>query len=190
VELSVYAFLPGSRVVDVTGEEEFDKFIKNPYSFLDRPELFVTYFKRAWKTKRAPGQYCAPIGDVSHLVLPEFEKIARAHGYDVVEGAPSHYHVARWFQNAGFTFTRPEQAKTFADFTAGLEKIRRDGMPLTRTQQSWVCVVQGLRPIELIPEGLYLNGPLWPQTNLDNACLWMVKPISEKGRATLAKTAA
>jgi hypothetical protein len=61
---------------------------------------------------------------------------------------------------------------------------------LTRTQQSWVCVVQGLRPIELIPEGLYLNGPLWPQTNLDNACLWMVKPISEKGRATLAKTAA
>ncbi|HEY9772732.1 MAG TPA: hypothetical protein V6C81_02860 [Planktothrix sp.] len=189
VELSVYAFMPGSRVADVTGEEEFDRFIKNPFSFLDRPELFLAYFKRAWKTKRGPGQHAAPITDVSKLALPEFERIAKARGYDVIEGAPSHYHVARWFQTAGYVFTVPAQAATFAAFTAGLEKIRHDGMPLTRTQQSWVCVVQSLRPVQLIPEGLYWGGPLWPQTNMDNACLWMHKAISAKAKDLLTKTA-
>jgi hypothetical protein len=185
VEISIYSFMPGSRILDATGEEDYDAFIKNPFTFLDRPEQFLTFFRRAWKSKRSPGQYCAPIGDVSKLVLPALEKVAREHGYDACEAAASHYHVARWFVSSGYQYTNPPQEQTLAQFTTGLEKIRASGTPLTRPQQSWVCVIQSLRPVDLIPASYNLNGPLWPQTNLDNACLWVNKPLTDKAKAML-----
>jgi len=189
VEISIYSFMPGSRIVDATGDEEYDRFIKNPFTFLDRSELFLTYFRRAWNGKRAPGQYCSSIADVSKLVLPAIEAMARAHGYDACEGAVSHYHVARWFMSSGYQFTNAPQAEVVAQFTTGLEKIRHDGTPLTRPQQSWVCVIQSLRPVDLIPASFNLSGPVWPQTNLDNACLWVNKPLTDKAKALLAKIA-
>lgn len=184
VELSCYAFLPGSRVSDVT-DEEFERFIENPFRFIADPKHFQELFNRAWNCKRAPGQVSASIVDVSKLIVPAFERLARARGYDLMEAAPSHYHVARWFQREGFSFSDPTQAKTFADIVAGLEKIRAAGHPLTRTQQSWTCVVQSL-PAELIPAHLNMNGPLWPQTNTDDICLWMYRPLSDKAKALLA----
>jgi hypothetical protein len=185
VELSIYGFMPGSRILDATGEEEFDRFVASPFSFLDRPDLFLTYFNRAWNTKRAPGQFAAPIKDVASHSLPGFERIAKAHGYDMIEMAASHYHVAKWAQAGGYAFSNPEQAKAFASIQAGLAAIRSAGLPLNRTQQSWACVIQNLRPVERIPDALNMKGPIWMQDNLGQQCLWVHKPLTEKARQLL-----
>ncbi|RTL40107.1 MAG: hypothetical protein EKK48_16780 [Candidatus Melainabacteria bacterium] len=185
VELSIYGFMPGSRIVDATGEPEFDRFFASPFSFADRPELFLKYFNRAWNTKRAPGQHAAPIRDVASHALPGFERIARAHGYDVIEMAASHYHVAKWAQSGGYVFSSSEQAREFASMTEGLAAIRAAGHPLTRSQQSWACVAQNL-PAEHIPAALNMHGPLWMQDNLGQKCLWVHKPLSEAAHRLLS----
>ncbi len=86
----------------------------------------------------------------------------------------------------GFKISDSVQAKTVEQFAAGLEKVRRDGTPLTRQQQSWLCVLQSLRPAELIPASLNLNGPIRPQNNVDNVCLWIHKPLTEKAQKMLS----
>lgn len=181
VELSIYGFLPGSRIKDATGDKEFDLFVEKPFTFLDRPELFRQYLQRAWDSKRAPGQNAAPIPDVSRLVPPLFEKIAARRGYDVIEAAPSHLHVALWAKALGYRFTDGEQSKIFTDLIGGIKRIKESGLRLTRAQESWVCVVQSL-PSELIPKGLDLGGPKWPQDNIGPRNLWMNKPLSDKAR--------
>lgn len=184
-EVSVYSFLPGSRVVDATGEQQFDEFIEKPFTFLDRPELFVEYFRRAWKTNRAPGQFAAAIQDVSKLCLPGFEAIARSKGYDLLECATSHYHVALWFKSRGYRYSFTKDQTAMEQLAAGIKRIKDSGIALTRTQESWVCVIQSLRPTDLIPEGLFLDGPLWPQDNVGPELLWMNKPLNEKAAAAI-----
>ncbi|MBC7996818.1 MAG: hypothetical protein IAF58_02680, partial [Leptolyngbya sp.] len=76
VELSIYAFMPGSKIAAACGEPEFEEFVRSPFSFVNRPKVFLKHFRRAWKTERAPGQVANPIPDVSGLVLPAFEKFA------------------------------------------------------------------------------------------------------------------
>jgi hypothetical protein len=183
VEVSIYGFTPGSRVAD-SGMKEYDQFLEKPFTFLDRPELFLKYFQVAWDSERAPGQNAAPLPDVSQLTPPEFEKIALKYGYDFIENAASHYHVAMWAQSLGYRFTDPNKAKIMAEFAEGMKRIRASGRSLTRSQESWVCVVQSL-PKELIPEGLYLGGIKWPQDNIGPANLWMNKPLSEKAKKLL-----
>jgi len=179
VELSVYGFMPNSRVADCCGNAEFEAFVQNPYRFIDRPELFLKYFEWAWNSKRAPGQVAAAIPDVSKLVAPQFEKLAHKYGYDFIENAPSHYHVAMWGYSVGYRYRDLEQAKTIADLTAGIKRLKEAGMNLNRIQESWVCVAQSL-PVELIPKGLYLGGPKWPQDNIGPQNLWMYKPLNDR----------
>lgn len=186
-EISVYGFLPGSRVVASSGDRELDQFIEKPFTFLDRPELFLSLFKRAWQSQRAPGQNAAPIPDVSKLISPRFDAIATKRGYDVLEAAPSHYHVAMWAYALGYRFTDPAQAKLFSDLSAGIARTKAAGVPLNRAQESWVCVIQSLRPLDLIPKELYLGGPVWPQDNIGPQNLWMNKPLSDKGKSLLAR---
>ncbi len=179
VELSVYGFLPNSRVWQTCGDKEYDLFVEKPFLFLDRPELFLKYFKQVWTSNRGPGNNGAAVPDVSKLVPAQFEKIARGCGYDVIEVAPSHFHVAMWALSIGYRITDPEQQKNFDALTAGIKRLKQD-MKLTRIQESWVAVVQSLRPVELIPAGLYLGGPVWPQDNIGPQNLWMNKPLNEK----------
>jgi hypothetical protein len=95
-----------------------------------------------------------------------------------------------WAVDGGFAYSDPAQEKIVVRLTAGLEKIRASGQPLTRTQQSWACVIQSLRPADRIPAGLSMgslaNGHetdlQWPQNNLDETCLWLYKPLSERAR--------
>lgn len=179
-EVSIYTFLPGSRVVDSTGEPEFDEFIEKPFTFLDRPQLFAEYFRRAWKTNRAPGQFAAAIQDVSKLILPGFEALARSKGYDLLECATSHYHVAMWFKNRGYRYSYEKDQQVTDQLAAGIKSIKDAGHKLTRQQESWVCVVQSLRPTALIPPGLHMDGPIWPQDNVGPELLWMNKPLNDR----------
>lgn len=182
VELSIYSFFPDSRFSDTT-DKELEKFVENPYKFLDRPDYFLQQFNRAWNTRRHPGQTAAPLRDVSKLILPAFELVARKYGYDAIEAAASHYHVMMWLLAHGFRHSYRKDLETMNAFALGMKKIRDAGHPLTRSQQSWVCVLQSLRPVELIPQHLRLDGPLWPQTNIDQQSLWLNKPISAKALA-------
>ena len=95
VEFSIYAFMPGSRIVDVSGDEEYESFVRQPFALIDKPDQFLKFFHMAWNSNRAPGQYAFPIPDVSSVVLRGFKTIAQDAGYDLLEMAPSHYHVAR-----------------------------------------------------------------------------------------------
>jgi hypothetical protein len=183
VELSIYAFMPGSRITDVISDAEYERFVTQPYTFRNKPDDFLRYFNMAWASKRAPGQQAAPIPDVAPFTLRGFQKIAELQGYDFCEMAPSHYHVARWGLGGGYLFRDPEQQATFTAFSDGLERIRAKGLPLTRTQQSWVCVAQSLEPQSRIPAELQLNGPQWPQDNIGPKVLWLYKPLSERARA-------
>lgn len=184
VELSIYAFMPGSKIAAACGEPEFEEFVRSPFSFVNRPKVFMKHFRRAWKTERAPGQVANPIPDVSGLVLPAFEKFAIDAGYDFMENASSHYHIAMWGVAVGYRYTNPEEGKTLAAFSAGIKRLKDAGMQLTRTQESWVCVLQSL-PKEHRPKELDLNGPVWPQDNIGAANLWMNKPLTERAKQIL-----
>jgi hypothetical protein len=180
VELSIYAYMPGSRLVEATGDEDYENFVRQPFAYTERPELFLKHFDMAWRSRRAPGQPAAPIPDVAGMFIKGFETLAIKYGYDFSEMAPSHFHVAKWGLTAGYAFVDPTQAAVFEAFRVGLEEIRAAGKPLTRTQQSWVCVIQSLQPADLIPAELRLAGPIWPQDNITKQCLWLFKPLSDR----------
>ena len=185
VELSIYGFMPTSRILDATGDAEFDSFVANPFRFIDDTETFLRLFERALQTKRAPGQFSAPIADVAKFTQKGFEYLAAKCGYDLLEMAASHYHVAKWAINDGFMMADFDQANVMGKLAGGLDSIRAKGHPLTRTQQSWACVVQGLRPIEKIPEAFFMGSSeiIWPQDNISDQCLWLYKPLSERAQS-------
>ena len=179
LELSIYSYAPGSRLRDAIGDPEYDQFVAEPFTFLDRPELFLKHFQQAWKSNRAPGQNSAAIKDVSKIILPGFEYLAKICGYDFLEAACSHYHVAMWLLTCGYRYNFQQDLGTMAAFAAGLKAIRDKGTPLTRSQQSWVCVLQNL-PRNHIPPQFDLGGIIWPQDNIGPENLWVHKPISTK----------
>jgi hypothetical protein len=131
---------------------------------------------------RAPGQNGNPIPDVSRTIIPDIDKLALAAGYDYVENASSHYHVARWTESQGYKYATPELVELMNQFAQGLKRIKASGIKLTRQQESWVCVLQSL-PAEHIPAGLNIDGPKWPQDNIGAVNLWMYKPISARAIA-------
>lgn len=181
-EASVYGFMPGSRLADATGDAEYDRFVENPFRFINQPEVFLKHFQMAWKSTRAPGQNGNPIPDVSRTIIPDIDKLALAAGYDYVENASSHYHVARWTESQGYKYATPELVELMNQFAQGLKRIKASGIKLTRQQESWVCVLQSL-PAEHIPAGLNIDGPKWPQDNIGAVNLWMYKPISARAIA-------
>jgi len=181
-EASVYGFLPGSRLVDATGDSEYDSFVENPFRFINQPEVFLKHFNMAWKSARAPGQNGNPVPDVSRSVIAVIDQLCLKAGYDYVENASSHYHVARWTESQGYKYATPALSELMAQFAAGLKKIKASGIKLTRQQESWVCVVQSLPPA-YIPPGLDLKGPKWPQDNIGAVNMWMYKPLSPRAVA-------
>lgn len=186
VELSIYCFMPGSRIAAIGKDlSEYEQFVANPFKFLDRPELFLQYFDRAFNSERAPGQVSNAIPDVSKFVAPAFEEIARNKGYDFIENAPSHYHVAMWGQSIGYLYADPAQEQAIKDLTAGIARLKASGVKLTRPQESWVCVLQSLDP-KFIPAHLNLGGPKWPQDNIGAQNLWVFKPLTDSARKMLA----
>lgn len=184
VEVSVYAFLPGSRVGQSCGDAEFESFVANPFVFADRPGLFLDYFQRAWRSNRAPGQIGAPIPDVARFVGPNFDKVAISKGYDFLEDAASHYHVVMFAYAMGFRCTFKQQENELALLKQGIENLKASGLSLTRPQESWVCALQSL-PAEMIPAKFYLGGARWLQDNISQDNLWMHKPLSEKAKQVL-----
>lgn len=183
VEISIYGFQPRSRLKDATGDKEYDLFVEQPFTFLDRPDTFLKHFWYAWNTAHGPGQHACAIPDVAKHSLAGFERIARFCRYDLIEAATSHYNVAMWFAKQGYRYSFKKDVALMAAFAAGLKNIRDSGHPLTRQQQSWVCVLQHLRPVELIPPHLYLGGIQWPQNNIDQNNLWMNKALTKRGQA-------
>ena len=179
VELSVYGFLPGSRIIDATGDQEFHDFVENPFKFVDRPELFISLFNRAWKSSRSPGQVGSSVPDVTKVVPQATERFAIAQGYDYMENASSHYHVARWAETLGYLYTCQEQEDAIKALGAGIEKVKASGIKLKRHQESWICVLQHL-PRKFIPDEFYLDGAQWPQDNIGQENLWMYKPLSKR----------
>lgn len=184
VEVSLYTFQPGSRISQIDGDIEFERFVANPFSYLDRPEKYLEYFMRAWKGQRAPGMIGQPFPDVAKHVAPRFDKVALSKGYDILEDAASHYHVAMYAYASGFRCNYTDQQVQLAELTQGLKRIK-EKLPLTRPQESWVCALQSLRPIEAIPQDRYMGGPQWMQNNIDQKNLWMHKPLSEKAKRLL-----
>ena len=182
VELSVYGFLPGSRIVDATGDQEFHDFVQNPFKFVDRPEKFLELFDRAWKSSRSPGQVGSAVPDVSKLVPQATERFAINQGYDYIENASSHYHVARWAESLGYLYTCQEQEDAIKALGKGIARVKASGVKLKRHQESWICVLQHL-PREFIADELYLGGAQWPQDNIGQENLWMYKPLSKRAIA-------
>lgn len=178
-ELSIYGFLPGSKITDVIGDVEYENFIANPFTFTADPGKFMNFFQRAWTANRAPGQVAAPIPDVSKLMIGQLERVATKYGYDFLENAPSHYHVAMWGASIGYRYTYEHDAAALKALTEGIARLKANGVKLNRVQESWVCVLQSLPP-EHIPAHLNMGGPIWPQNNIDQKNLWMYKPLNEK----------
>jgi hypothetical protein len=190
-EISIYSHARGSRVREIENDVKFEEFFESPFACIDQPDTFRQFFDRAFRGTRGPGQFAAAIDDVSKTVMAGFEKIASKYGYDVLESAVSYYNVAWWFKANGFNYSFGCDEKVMAEFKQGIELVnqRRKAAgfdKLTRTQESWLCVAQSLRPIEKIPDGLYLNGPIWLQDNIGPRNLWMNKPLTDKARELLA----
>lgn len=183
VELSVYTHAPGTRLAMHNEDAEFDSFVEQPFAFADRPSLFRELFDRAWISDRAPGQHYLPIADVANNIVRAQERIAVACGYDFMEIAASHYHVARWFLAHHYSFASAEQGQTIHAFRQAIDSLK-ETISLSRAQQSWLCVAQHL-PSDLIPPGLNLCGPKWPQDNIGAECLWMYKPLNETAKQML-----
>ncbi|MBZ0188268.1 MAG: hypothetical protein K8F91_18605 [Candidatus Obscuribacterales bacterium] len=186
VELSVYGFIPGSQIVDATGDRQFHDFVANPFTFIDRPKLFLRLFKRAWKSKRSPGQVGSAVPDVTRFTPGAMERFAIAQGYDYIENASSHYHVAKWAESIGYRYSDPDQGAALACLTAGIKRVKEGGLTLTRPQESWLCVIQSL-PRQFIADQYYMGGCTWPQDNISQVNLWMYKPLSERAKAATLK---
>jgi hypothetical protein len=177
VELSTYGFKPGSNVCMQHRCGQFGKFLSNPFSFLKRPRQFLRHFHRAWTSGRAPGQIGEPIEDAAKYMLSGLADVAIARGYDFIEAAASHYHVLMWTRRQGYRLTYQTDVELVEKLSSGMARILSEVWPLTRPQQSWVCVLQNLRPIELIPKRLYI-GIDWPQTNYKSQRnLWLHRPL-------------
>ena len=185
VELSIYGFMPDTSILKTLKDPDLELFFRNPYTFVDRPRTFLKHFRRAWATERGPGQHSLPLRDVSKLVMPAFCKLAERAGYDVVELAASHYHVARWAMREGFNCVSANHSLILDAFQSSFEKVEQTlGVTLTRPQQSWLCVVQSL-PSKFVPRGLKLKGLRYPQDNIRQECLWLYKSVSEKAKQLL-----
>jgi hypothetical protein len=126
----------------------------------------------------------APIPDVSKLIIQGLEKIAAKCGYDFIENAPSHYHVAMWGRSIGYHCTFQRDADAIKALSEGIARLKANGVKLNRVQESWVTALQCL-PKEHIPAHLYLGGAVWPQNNIDQQNLWMYKPLNEKAAKAL-----
>lgn len=185
VELSTYGFMPGSRIVDACGDAEFDEFVRAPFKFIGKPKTWLRHFKKAWKSKRSPGQNGNPVPDVARLVPGVVEAMAFERGYDYMENAPSHFHVAKWAESLKYRYSDPVQADTLKKLTEGIARIKASGVVLTRPQESWIVAMQSL-PKEFIPEQFYLGGAIWPQDNIGPDNLWTYKAISERAIAAQA----
>lgn len=179
VELSVYGYLPGSLIVDATGDSVLHDFVANPFCFVDKPEQFMDLFNQVWKGLRSPGQLGSAVPDVSRLVPAAAERFAINQGYDYIENASSHYHVARWAESIGYCYTCEDQEAAVSALTDGITRLKEKGHVLKRHQESWVCVLQHL-PRRFIPEEFYLDGARWPQDNIGQQNLWMYKPLSDR----------
>jgi hypothetical protein len=186
VELSIYCFSPGSHVVETADDAEFKLFVEKPFEFLDRPELFLHFFKRVWKIKCSPGQTSAPIRDVGQLQLGNSARLAGKLGYDFIQGAPSYYHTAKWMIRFGYDYVDPAQAKIIQDLDDGIRRIGATGIALTPNQSSWVCILQSLCH-DLIPEELNMHGPKWPQDNIGQQNLWVYQALHEGAKKLFPK---
>ena len=185
VELSIYGFMPDTSVVQQLKDPELDRFVRNPYMFIDRPRVFMKHFRRAWKMDRGPGQNSLPLRDVSKQVMPAFCKLAEQAGYDVVELAASHYHVARWAMREGFKCSSSTQNAILDGFQNSFARVESSlNTTLTRQQQSWVCVIQSL-PAKFVPRAFRLKGLRYPQDNIGQECMWLYKSVSDKAKAAL-----
>jgi hypothetical protein len=193
VEASIYAFMPGSRIFEACGDMELDRFVQQPFNFIDRPDTFLRLFAQAWKSSRGPGQNGNPIPDVSKNVVQAFDSMALKAGYDYLENGCSHYHVARWTEANGYFYSSPAHKATMDQFAAGIKRVRAElnakGITLTRPQESWLCVLQSL-PEDKIPAEFNFHGPKWIQDNIGPVNLWMYKPISPRAKACEAQRVA
>ncbi len=193
VEASIYAFMPGSRIVEACGDAELDRFVAQPFLFVDKPDTFLRLFWTAWKSARGPGQSGNPIPDVSKAVVVAFDKLALKAGYDYLENGCSHYHVARWTEANGYFYSSPAHKVTMDQFAAGIKRVRAElaakGITLTRPQESWLCVLQSL-PEDKIPAEFNFHGPKWIQDNIGPVNLWMYKPVSDRAKACEAERVA
>jgi hypothetical protein len=185
VELSIYGFMPDTNVGLLMDDCELERFFKSPFKFVSRPRVFMKHFRRAWKSGRGPGQHAAPISDVSKLVMSSFSKIAEEAGYDVIELAASHYHVARWSMKEGFRCVDQKHLDTLDAFRDAFARVEQSlNYSLSRSQQSWLCVIQSL-PRKYVPSQFRLGKLRFPQDNIGPQCLWMYRPLSEKARLLL-----
>jgi hypothetical protein len=187
-ETSLYSYLPGTGIAKACGDEDLEAFVASPYKFIDRPEHFMRLFQIAWKSQRHPGQVSVPIPDVGKLAHASWDTIATACGYDFLETAPSHLHVYGWNCAKGYACSDPAQEATISDFQRRAAELRKQGVTLSRLQESWLFVLQSL-PAESVPAPLYLNSGTWPQNNLDQNNLWLFKPLSEKAKKLIEPTA-
>jgi len=187
-EMSLYSYLPGTGIAKACGDDELEAFVASPFKFLDRPEDFLRLFQIAWKSQRYPGQVSVPIPDVGKLAHASWDKLATACGYDFLETAPSHLHVYGWNCAKGYVCSDAGQQAVIADFQKRAAALRAKGITLSRLQESWLFVLQSLRPVELIPEHLHLGSGTWLQNNLDQNNLWLYKPLSAKAKQLIGKT--
>lgn len=186
-ETSLYSYFPGSTIAKSGGGKQLDEFIAKPFTYMDRPKLFMRLFNRAWKLDRFPGQNSIPIPDVGKLAHAGWDAVAKACGLDALETNPSHYHVTMWNLAKGYQFSYADQEANLDAYKAGIQKLKDSGVRLTRAQEAWVCVLNTLEPKELIPAHLRMDVPRWIQTNLDQQSIWLVKPLSEKAVQLLRK---
>ncbi|MBX9571074.1 MAG: hypothetical protein K2X77_19415 [Candidatus Obscuribacterales bacterium] len=185
VETSLYSWLPGTRVGGACGDADFENFVRNPFTFVDKPELFLSLFERALKTDRLPGMYAQPIPDVGRSTHRAFDKLSSLAGYDFLETAPSHLHVLLWNLKDGYRVSSPAQQLVTEQLRAGLKRMRESGVKLPRSADPWIVALQSL-PRKYIPDAYFLGGAVWPQDNIGPINLWLYKPLSERAKEAVA----
>jgi hypothetical protein len=181
LEVSTYNFKVGTKLGITSGGNKFRQFIEQPYAFVDNPEKFLEYFWKVWTTTVCPGQVGESYPDMARYIAPNLEALARKAKYDFLEGGASYYHVMLWMKNIGYRIRYSEHSQIVDKLRHFFKTASFEGKPLTRSQQSWVCVLQSL-PRQYIPDELFVEGAVWPQTCLDHdqTNIWGFKPLHEK----------
>jgi hypothetical protein len=190
LEVSIYGFMPNSRIASASGDTELENFVAQPFACLHDetkgPSYFLEQLKKIWRSNRGPGMVAGPIPDVSRFINIGWDAIGKFKKYDFLENAPSHYHVTRFSESIGYRITYLEHVEALRQIREGLQRIKDAGVSLTRVQESWVCILQSL-PRDMIDDKYYLGGVTWPQDNLSQDTLWMNKPLSAAAKSVMSE---
>ncbi len=182
-ELSVYSWSPRTYLTGLDIVGTVGHFIADPDYYIwhhFNPQIFFKLWEQVFFLGRAPWQTATPMQGVAEFFVERSTKLLTELGYHRIDGVPSWFNVARFFDRLGFNFTYGEHERAYDALVQGLKCF----LTLDHAQQSWLVALQNI-PEAYIPDKLRLPAR-WPVTHTNHYWVRMHKDLNPYAMPTPA----